>query len=242
MHALHHAAVQVDRALAGILRQLESRDHVAGSGNFRLVRRENPVRRRDLPGVDQRLAVHPEIPALQAFCLKPFLVAKIVIDPVHDRKPVRAGRGNADRQPGQHSRPAVFQSRTGLLGKVVGPHDECGQPSAPIIRRCRDLTRFQHPQRRFHHRPQLDGGIGMTHVACDREHVRSLRNLRYQDGVRLRLDGGGKVVVPPRRIEPVDADNHFSVTIAAGGNGIAYLLARQLFHVGRDGILKVQNE
>ena len=90
---LDHAAVEGDRALAGVLRPLEGGDDGAGPLDLVGGRREDLVRDRDLVRVDQGLAVEAAIAALLAFGPEARLVREAVVDAVEDVELVRPRGG-----------------------------------------------------------------------------------------------------------------------------------------------------
>src|SRR5579872_288423 len=81
---LDHPPVELDHALAGVLRQRERRDD--GGGAFDLSRggSERLVADVDLARVDQRLAVEPHVAALQTFVAEAVEIRDVVEDAVDD--------------------------------------------------------------------------------------------------------------------------------------------------------------
>ena len=67
------------------------------------------------------------------------------------------------------------------------------------------------------------------------------RDLRDQDRVGRRGRRGGEIVRGPRRVEPVDADEHLARAEAAGLHGRDHLIARRGLGVGRDRILQIED-
>ena len=124
---LDHAAVEGDRALAGVLRLLEGRDDGAGAPPPRRGRREDLVGDGDLVGVDQGLAVEAAIAALLAFGAEARLVGEAVVDPVEDVDAVGPRGGERRHQPGHHGGASGQEAGAGLLGEIVRAHDEAGR-------------------------------------------------------------------------------------------------------------------
>ena len=56
------------------------------------------------------------------------------------------------------------------------------------------------------------------------------------------MRGGGKIVGVPGRVDAVDADEHLAGAEAAGLDRVDHLLARGFLRLGRDRILKVEND
>src|ERR1700719_2287442 len=82
MHALEHAAVELDHAFGMIFRQFERSDDLARLGNIALARRKGRIARRNLVGMNQRLAVEAHVASLAALAAKTLLIGDVVIDPV----------------------------------------------------------------------------------------------------------------------------------------------------------------
>ena len=119
MQQLHHAAVELDRALAGVLRQRERLDD--GGGAFDLSRGggEQFVADVDLTGVDQRLAVEPNVAALQAFEAEAVEILDVVVDAVEDVDAVGARGGNSAGKPSGHRRTTGSEPRPRFFGEVI---------------------------------------------------------------------------------------------------------------------------
>src|SRR5271163_4226760 len=81
---LDHFAVELDRALAGVLGQGEGGDDRARALDLCIRRREGRVANVDLVRVDQRLAVEAHVAALLAFGFKADGIVQVVIDAVDD--------------------------------------------------------------------------------------------------------------------------------------------------------------
>ena len=216
MQPFDHAAVDLDDAFVGVFRQIESGDDFPRPRHLVRRRRERFVAGCDLLRVDQRLAVEAEIARLPAFGGKTFRVAEIVIDAVENIEAVGARRGDAGHQPRQHRRAARHDARAGVLGEIVGAHDEAGQPRQRIARRRRDLAGVEHGERRLHHRPEAHAGLGTDadEVLGDLAKLLGRRYLRHQQ--RIGAGGGdGEIVVPPGGIESIDAHQHLAAAEAA---------------------------
>jgi len=93
-----------------------------------LARGEHPVGDVDLTGVDQGLAVEPELACLPALDLEPLSVAHVVVDAVENDLARRPRAEQAEREPREQGSPAGHHDRAELLVEVVRPHDEDGEP------------------------------------------------------------------------------------------------------------------
>ena len=191
------------RAASRCLRERALRDGFAyRHRHFLCGRRERVIARLDLARMDQRLAVEAELVGLAAFGGKTVGIAEVVVDAVQDVEAVGAGGGDAAHQPRQHRRAARHDPGAGVLGEVVGAHDEAGQPGLGIERGGGDLADIEHRQRRLHHGPDPHARIG-AHVDDARRQVLQLarrRNLRHQQGVGPRRRGGVEILDPPADI------------------------------------------
>ena len=85
-------------------------------------------------------------------------------------------------------------------------------------------------------------GAHVEQAAADHlEHIR-VDDFRHQDGVGRGVGGGGEIVGMPGRVDAVDADEHLALAEAAGLDRVDNLLARRFLGVGRDRILKIEND
>src|ERR1700719_4793991 len=99
--------------------------------------------------MNERLAVEAESVRLAALRRKTFGVAEVVVDAVEDIEAEGAHRGHAGHQPREHWRAAGYDARAGILGEVVGAHDEGGEPRRRIERGGRDIAHIEHGERRL---------------------------------------------------------------------------------------------
>jgi hypothetical protein len=161
VQALDHLAIDLHHAFVGVFRQFESGDHLARQRHFVRRRGENFVAWINLARMDQGLAVEAEIAGLLALLDKAFGIAEIVVDAVENAQAEGARRGDASHQPRQHRGAARNKARAGILGEIVGAHDEARQPGLGIERGAGDPAGIEYRQRRFHHRPDphLWGGV-----------------------------------------------------------------------------------
>src|SRR4051812_7196797 len=95
MHALDHAAIERHHTLALVLRLVERGDDLARLRDFIGGRRKHIVARRDLIGMNERLAVEAEIAALLAFAQKTLGIRVIVVYPVENDDAVSTRGENA---------------------------------------------------------------------------------------------------------------------------------------------------
>ena len=122
-----------------------------------------------------------------------------------------ASHGSIGARPG--SEPGA-----GLLGDVVGAHDEAGEPGLRIGGARRDRGRVDDPDRRFHHRPHPDLVIGgdVDEAGRDILELAGPGNLGHQDAVGMGLGRGGEIVEPPLGVQRIDAHDHLARAEAAG--------------------------
>src|ERR1700738_2502281 len=134
MQALHHLAVELDRAARGILRPLERRDDLAGMSDFLRRRREDRVAGFDLARMDQGLAVEAEIAALRAFQRKAVDIAEVAIGSVENFEAMSARRKHAVRDHRDHRRAPGLHAYPRLPRDIVRPEHNSGEPRLEIAR------------------------------------------------------------------------------------------------------------
>ena len=121
VEALDQPPVEGRDAPALRARGLERLDGPAGGVDLVVGRGERPVRRVDLTGMDQRLAVEPEVAALCALRGEPLRVADVVVDAVEHRHARGAGAEDGQAQSGEQRSATGDRLRRQLLEQVVGP-------------------------------------------------------------------------------------------------------------------------
>jgi len=135
VQTLDHPAIDRHNALALVLRQVESGNHLASLFNLGLRGREGFVARLNLAGMNKCLAIKTEFDALGALVGKAIGVSDVILNAVENIDAIDACGSNTGRQPGQHRRPARHKARARILGKIVGAHHETGQARLGITRR-----------------------------------------------------------------------------------------------------------
>src|SRR5690606_36707026 len=94
MQQLDHATIDGEDALALVLRLCECRDDLPSPLHLGGRRGKDFVGRRNLIGVDQRLAVHAELAALDAFPAEALDVLVGIVDAFEDVDSMSARRGD----------------------------------------------------------------------------------------------------------------------------------------------------
>ena len=93
------------------------------------------------------ISVLPSMPSVRPCShssRKPAVVAEVVVDAVEDVEPVGARRDDGHGQPRHDGDAVVQRAGTRFLQKVVGAHDEAGEPVLRIGAERGDLARIQH--------------------------------------------------------------------------------------------------
>ena len=107
----------------------------------------------------------------------------------------------------------------------------------------RDLAGVQDRVRRLHHRPDagpVRRAVLPHHPGRVHDRARPV-DLRQENGVRAGGGGDDKIVRPPGRVRPIDADDDLtSAEIALDRRD--HLGARHFLGVGRDRILQIEDQ
>jgi hypothetical protein len=121
--------------------------------------RECGIRSRDRLGMDQRLAIETQIPALPARLREALVIGEIEMDAVKDCETEGAGGEKAEAERGQHRQAVARVPRVKVIGEIRCAHDEATE----ALTRRGDLRYTQNAERRFHHAPDgqaVAGTIG----------------------------------------------------------------------------------
>jgi hypothetical protein len=150
---LHHFAVDLYHTLSGILRTGKCVDHSLCSSKFR-----GTGAKRRIGGIDllRVFAGEPHLAGGPAFVLETGGVAKIIVDAVKRVQSGQAGRQDDLHQPGLHEGPSAGQRDTGILGQVVGAHNETVEAAVGPVARFGYGDDIGNGPRRFDHCPQPD--------------------------------------------------------------------------------------
>lgn len=196
MQVLDDPPVDHRHALPFALCLLEGGDLALGQRHLVLGRREGGVGDVDLRGMDQGLAVEPQVPALFAFGAQAGLVLECVVDAVDADDALRARRQQAELQAGEQRQAVGAEPAIEFLCQIVGAQHETGNA---MMRG--DLHRVHHAARRFDHRPdrQVD-----TQNIGKRLDVQRVVDLGQQDRVGARASECGGVGLAPLGVQPVD--------------------------------------
>ena len=112
------------------------------------------------------------------------------------------------------------------------------------------LVGSQHPERRLDHAPQLDGAPRPTKAGRLGQHGLDAldpfrlgqQQRRWAYSLRQAWHKGLDVIPSPRGLARVDAHDELAPAVRATSNGLRDLPARDLFTLGRDSVLKVEDQ
>ena len=246
MQPLDHAAVQVDRALARVLRLLEGGDDGAGALHLAFRRREDLVGRlRSGSGWISVLPSKPQSRPCSHSARKPFVIGEVVIDAVEnvDAVGARGGERASSARAASAARPGSRRARVSLARSFVPMTKQAGA-CRRRARRSRSASRIEDRERRLDHGPE-PGALRRRRDCAGAGRPR--RESRRDDTFGTRIASGAAAAAAARSASPqgvssaVDADHHFPRAVAARLHGGADLLARLRLGIGRDRVLEVED-
>ncbi len=244
MQPFHHPAIELNRAARCVFRQRERRDDLARLLDLGRGRREGGVTRFDLARMNQRLAVKAEIAGLRAFAGKAFDIGDVAERAIQDGQPVSARGQHAMADHRQHGGAAGQHPDPGFAGNVVRAEYEAGEPHFLVLGLRGQMLGIEHAARGLDHDPDLDRHVGANigEPVGDRGEIIDARHFGHQNAVGLGLAGHREIVEPPRRIERIDAHQHFAAAKTAFRQRAGDLRPRGFLGVGRDGIFEVEDD
>ena len=159
---------------------------------------------------------------------------------VDNRLAIGAGRQDAEAEAGQHRQAFGRVGRLQVLHQVGGSHHQAGD----AFGRGGDLLGVQHAERGFHHAHDAHrrGRAGGGHAALQVGHHGGALHLGQQDGIGARGRHGLHVVTAPGAVEGVHPHDQFAVAVAAGGDRLNDLPARQVLGIGRHRVFQIQDQ
>lgn len=240
MHGFHHVSVQGHRSFFGIVRVGKGLDYPCGPVDIARAGAENGVRRPDLAGMDEALAIKTQSPSRFSFTLKPVGIAIGVINPVDDMK---TGRTRLQDQPGQMrlaSRPSRVLGQAQTRRQII--HSGHEQSDAQLRRDHAVSIKANHRKRGFNHRPDGKGEAGLIQRCSNGVKGVGLIDLGDKDGIGRAGAHSAKVCGQFRTARLGDADDSARPVCSEVGNGGRCGLPRARFGAGSDGVLKVKDQ
>jgi len=240
VHGFGHASFDRNGALAGVFRVFKGGHDLLRPGDLGGVGSESGVRRADLGGVDEGLAVKAQRPAGGGFAVKAISVGIGVIDPVQRRH--AAGPGG-QHDPGEVGlaalAPGVF-GQAQLFGEVIGSGHERGQTEGwPVIG---EGVEIEDGVGAFDHGPQSRFSAVIRQAAPDRRQLTWMIGLGDQHRVGPRRDGAGEIGVKVRTVRFGDPQHRQRAGSFEGGYGVRRRCARGGLVFRRDGVFKVEHQ
>lgn len=236
MHGLNHAALYGNSALAGVGRIGEGGDHGLRPGDLGIIRAERSVRRLNLRGVDQGLAVKAERAAGAGFGHKALSVLIGVIHAVQNRHAAGPRRQNQAGEVRLAPRPAGALRKAQSLGQIIRPRHQSGEPE-PGALICEGLE-IEDGARALDHRPER----ALAQPVADRGEMIGMVDLGDKDRVGPGRLGAGEVGVQIRA--PGLGDSHHGERAGRlescdrGDGGVA----RGGLAIRRHGVFQVEHE
>ena len=127
-----------------------------------------------------------------------------------------------------------------ILGQIRCPQH---QTANAFMGKC-DILGVQHAKRRFHHAPKRQVG-GPAGVIQDGngvfDHLPGF-DFWQQNGVRTDVCHGPQIIFAPRRIQAVDPNHQFAMTVSAFRQRACNLFAPHGLRIGCDGVLQIKDQ
>ncbi len=194
--------------------------------------------------MDQGLAVEGHLYRLGGLGIEAVAVGEIVPDAVEHADAMALGGQHHAHQPGNQVAALVAGKHTGLLGDVVGAHDQALQPRLQREAPGDDLVQAGQRFGGLHHRPQARAGRQPERRAARGQLLQVFGAADLGQQYRVRAAAGRRVqvlrvVVAADRVDPY---HRLAVSEAARREGLDELAAGGRLHRRGHGVLQIEDD